>query len=209
MNSEEYFQEIAGEWDSIQRGLFPENLRRIAINKVPVGPDTIAADIGAGTGFITEELLRHGARVIAVDQSQKMLETLKRKFGLDAFIDCRVGTGEKLPIDDSSVDFAFANMYLHHVEDPLRAIKEMVRIIKPEGKIIITDLDEHQFEFLRTEQHDRWMGFKREIVKRWFEKSGLENITVESANETCCSSSECGSDKANVNIFMAIGKKKE
>ncbi len=207
MNSEEYFQEIAGEWDSIRRGLFPENLRRIVINKVPVGPDTIAADIGAGTGFITEELLRHGARVITVDQSPKMLETLKRKFGLDAFIDCRVGNAENLPINDSSVNFAFANMYLHHVEDPLRAIKEMVRIIKPEGKIIITDLDEHQFEFLRKEQYDRWMGFKREDVKRWFEKSGLENITVESANESCCSTSECGTEEARISIFIAVGEK--
>jgi len=48
-------------------------------------------------------------------------------------------------------------MYLHHVEDPPAAIKEMVRILKPGGKIVITDADEHNYEFLRTEQQDRWL----------------------------------------------------
>jgi ubiquinone/menaquinone biosynthesis C-methylase UbiE len=56
-------------------------------------------------------------------------------------------------------------MLLHHVENPKVAIKEMVRILKPGGMIVITDLDEHKFEFLKTEQHDRWMGFKREDVQ--------------------------------------------
>lgn len=207
MNSEEYFQEIAGEWDSIRRGLFPENLRRIAINKVPVGPDTIAADIGAGTGFITEELLRHGVRVIAVDQSQKMLETLKRKFGLDAFIDCRVGNAENLPVANDQVHAAFANMYLHHVEHPLNAVREMVRITQPGGKVVITDLDEHTFEFLKTEQHDRWMGFKRHDIQHWFEEAGLQKIGIESANESCCSTSECGTEEARISIFIAVGEK--
>jgi hypothetical protein len=62
----------------------------------------------------------------------------------------------------------------------------MTRILKSGGKIIITDLDEHNFEFLRTEHQDRWMGFKRDDVRKWFSISGLENISVECVGENCC-----------------------
>jgi ubiquinone/menaquinone biosynthesis C-methylase UbiE len=59
-------------------------------------------------------------------------------------------------------------MYLHHVELPSEAIKEMVRILKPGGKLVVTDLDEHAFEFLKEEHHDKWMGFRRDDIERWF-----------------------------------------
>lgn len=71
---------------------------------------------------------------------------------------------ESLPIADEAVDYVFANMYLHHVESPPEAIKEMARILKPEGRLIIADLDVHAFQFLKDEHHDRWMGFKREDI---------------------------------------------
>ena len=45
-----------------------------------------------------------------------------------------------MPVDDVSVDYCFANMSQHHVERPPRAIREMVRILKPDGRIVITDL---------------------------------------------------------------------
>jgi hypothetical protein len=45
-------------------------------------------------------------------------------------------------------------------------------------------MDEHQFEFLRTEQHDRWLGFKREDVEQWFVEAGLKGVVVGAAGET-------------------------
>jgi SAM-dependent methyltransferase len=100
------------------------------------------------------------------------------------------------------VDYAFANMYLYHVESPADAIKEMARILKPGGKLVITDLDEHKFEFLRTEQYDRWMGFKRSDVSRWFTEAGLKNVRVDCVSENCCAQSECGSEQASVSPFL-------
>lgn len=56
---------------------------------------------------------------------------------------------ESLPtlIEDESVDYVFANMFLHHASSPTNTIKEMVRILKKSGKLIITDLDKHDFDF--------------------------------------------------------------
>ncbi|HLA44729.1 MAG TPA: class I SAM-dependent methyltransferase, partial [Aggregatilineales bacterium] len=160
---------------------------------------------GAGSGFITEALLKANASVIAIDQSPVMLDTLRERF---PGVETRTGEAENLPLDDASVDYAFANMFLHHVERPAETIKDMARTLKPGGKLIITDLDEHDYEFLRTEQHDRWLGFKREDVAQWFQDAGLRQVSVDCIDgESCCSDSACGTEKAEVSIFIAYGEK--
>lgn len=190
----------------MRQGFFSETVRQKAYSLANVKEGKIAADIGAGTGFITEGLIQKGLRVIAVDRSEEMLKQMKNKFGANIKIEYRQGEAECLPIETHSVDYAMANMYLHHVEEPLLAIKEMVRILKPGGKIVITDLDEHNIDFLKTEHHDRWMGFKRIDVSSWFRSVGLKNVIVDCAGGNCCATSGCGRTNANISIFAAYGE---
>lgn len=184
MDSKEYFDLVASRWDEMRSALFSENVREMAYEAAGVEAGCLAADIGAGTGFITEGLVEHGVSVIAVDQSLAMIEELKRKFGITGTVEGRVGMAESLPLEDGAVDYGFANMYLHHVEDPQTAIREMARILKPGGKLVITDMDTHAYEFLRTEQHDRWLGFAHSDVRRWFEAAGLEDVVIKQMDET-------------------------
>jgi len=207
MSSKQYFGEVAHQWDKMREIFFSEAVREKAMSIASVQPSKLAADIGAGTGFLTQGLIQRGLRVIAVDQSEAMLKEMGTKFqGIDT-IDYRIGEAENLPIEDKVVDYVFANMYLHHVENPPVAIKEMARILKLGGMLVITDLDEHNFEFLRTKQYDRWMGFKREDVNRWFVEAGLKEAMVDCVGENCCAQSSCGDEYAGVSIFVASGKK--
>jgi ubiquinone/menaquinone biosynthesis C-methylase UbiE len=207
VESKEYFDDVAHEWDGMRKSFFSEAVREKAFFVAGLQKGKLAADIGAGTGFITEGLIQRGVLVIAVDQSEAMLSEMKKKFSDLGEIDYRIGTAENLPIQDEIVDYAFANMFLHHVESPSCALKEMARIIKPDGRLVITDLDEHTFEFLLKEHHDRWMGFKREDIQGWFEEAGLRSVVVDCAGESCCGESCTGDDFASVSIFMASGEK--
>lgn len=207
MNRKSYFNEIAKQWDSMREGFFNERVREKALDVACVKKGKLAADIGAGTGFMTEGLVQRGLGVIAVDQSKLMLKILKSKLAFPDKVKCRVGEADNLPIEDDQVDYVFANMYLHHVEHPYKAIREMVRILKPDGMLVITDLDEHEFEFLKFEQHDRWLGFKRENIINWFEKAGLNNVNVDCVEENCCSKSEGSDELASISIFVASGEK--
>jgi len=207
MSSKEYFDQVARQWDTMRQSFFSEAVRDKALAVADVRPGRLAADIGAGSGFVTEGLIRQGLQVVAVDQSKAMLDQMREKFAGVEEVTCRVGEAEKLPIPDETVDYAFANMVLHHTESPAVAIKEMARIVKPGGKLIITDLDEHAFEFLRDEQHDRWLGFKREDVRRWLIAAGLSHVVVDCAGENCCAQSNCGDEVARISIFVASGEK--
>jgi len=207
MSNKPYFDDVADEWDQMRKSFFSEAVREKALATAGVQRGKVAADIGAGTGFITEALVNEGVAVVAIDQSEAMLDAMKKKFVGIQGVDFRLGEAENLPIPGDSVDYAFANMYLHHVEIPLKAIKEMVRILKPGGKLVLTDLDEHDYDFLRTEQHDRWMGFKREDVNRWLTEAGLKAVVVDCADEDCCAQSSCGCDDAVISIFIASGQK--
>jgi ubiquinone/menaquinone biosynthesis C-methylase UbiE len=206
MSSEEYFAQVAGRWDEMRAGFFSEAVREKAFTVAKVQPGRIAADLGAGTGFIAEGLLQRGLRAIAVDPSPAMLAEMRRKLNSER-VAYLLGDAEALPLGEGSVDYAFANMCLHHVETPLKAIREMARILRPGGMLVITDLDEHAFEFLREEHHDRWLGFKREDVQRWLSEAGLQEARVECAGENCCAPSHSGEEYASISIFVASGRK--
>lgn len=201
----EYFDTVANRWDAMRRTFFGEGVRQAAIRAAKINASSVVADVGTGTGFIAEAALATGARVIGIDSSDGMLAEARSRFSADRF-DARAGDAERLPLETGEVDAVFANMVLHHAEDPPRAIREMARVLRPGGMLVITDADEHQEEWLRTEQHDRWLGFKRDDIERWFTHAGLVDVAVEDTQELCCPTAECGA-KAAITIFLARGRK--
>lgn len=205
--SKGYFDDVAEQWDEMQKSFFSDRVRDKAFAAADVEPGKLAADIGAGTGFITRGLIDRGLKVIAVDQSASMLDEMRADLSGESGIDYRVGQAEKLPIADNEVDYVFANMFLHHVENPEMAVQEMVRILKPAGRLVITDMNSHTFEFLRSEQHDRWLGFMHDEIRNWFENAGLESIEVEDAEEKCSGSSTGSDEFAEIEMFLARGTK--
>lgn len=207
MSSKEYFDEVASSWDEMREGFFSDAAREKALSIARAQPGTVAADIGAGSGYMTEALIEQGLRVIAVDQSEAMLDEMRSRLSDPTNVDYRVGQAASLPLADGTVDYVFANMYLHHVESPSVAIAEVARILRPSGRLVITDLDEHTWEFLRTEQHDRWLGFKRQDVERWLLEAGLSAVATDCVGEDCCAQSELGGGSAQVSIFVAHGDK--
>lgn len=207
MESRQYFDTVAPQWDNLRKGFFSEAVREKAFDVAGVMPGKLAADIGAASGFVTEGLLKRGLRVIAVERSEAMLEEMRRKFGEGGAVEYRIGEAESLPLEDGSVDYVFANMVLHHVDSPSAAIREMARIVKPGGRLIITDLDRHDFEFLRTEHCDRWMGFDRPEMARWLAEAGLVEVGIDCVGENCCAASQSGCGEAAVSIFVASGMK--
>jgi arsenite methyltransferase len=212
--SEEYFEKVAGQWDDLRSDYFTEEVRKAAISRAYLRPEMVVADIGAGTGFMTAGLAPIVARVHVVDGSAPMLDVARKNLSGFKNIDFHLSEGHLIPMVDASVDVVFANMYLHHCPDPLAAIKEMVRIIKPGGRVVITDLDSHTYTWMKEEMADEWMGFDRDQIRAWFKEVDLVNVLVDCTGESCCAKSEnetlagAAEGNAKISVFVATGSKR-
>jgi ubiquinone/menaquinone biosynthesis C-methylase UbiE len=200
-----YFDGVAGQWEDMRRQFFGDGVRRAAIAAAQIAPGALVVDVGTGTGFLAEAALDAGARVIGIDASSGMIDQVRRRLSGRSF-EAREGDVEALPLANGEADVVLANMVLHHAPDPQRTISEMARALKPGGRLVITDADTHTHEWLRIEQHDRWLGFEREDIARWFREAGLDGVSVGDTHEICSPSSQCGT-KAAITIFIARGEK--
>ena len=204
-DTREYFDQVADKWDDMRRQFFGEGVRRTAIAAAGIGPGDVVIDVGTGTGFLAEAALEAGARVVGIDLSEGMLAQVSARLAGRPF-EGRQSTETSLPLQPGEADAVIANMFLHHAEDPPATIAAMAAALKPGGRLVITDADTHQHEWLRTEQHDRWLGFDRQDLRRWFEAAGLTQVTVGDTEEICSPTSECGT-KVAITIFVARGVK--
>jgi len=204
--SSNYFKTVAKDWDALRTGYFQESVREVAFSKAYLTPDMIVADIGAGTGFISQGLAEKVAKIHLVDASEEMLDVARQNLKEYIHVEYHLAESLDLPLADQSMDVVFANMYLHHTADPLAAIKEMVRLLKPGGRLVITDLDTHTNEWMRNEMADTWLGFDRQQMCDWFQSAGLVNVFTDCTGEDC--SAESGEDKqqeAKISVFVAVG----
>lgn len=207
-----YFAKVASEWDEIRHGYFDESLSDSIIEEADITVGSTVLDIGCGTGFLTvpaAKAVGQTGKVIAIDFSEDMLDKAKEKLtqaGLSERAQFKVGDAERIPLEDESVDTVVGNMVLHHCPEPEAAIREMARVLKANGSLILADLEPHNEEWMKDEMADVWLGFDPLDVERWLEEAGFEEIAVESAGTKCCGESVAGR-KAEIEVFIAKATK--
>jgi ubiquinone/menaquinone biosynthesis C-methylase UbiE len=113
-----------------------------------------------------------------------MLETARRKWdavsGEEAGqIEYRAGDAHDLPVESASVDAAFAHMVLHSLEEPDRAIREMARIVRPGGQIIVVDFMSHDLDWMKRDLGLLWLGFTPETIREWLAEAGLGKARIQ------------------------------
>jgi ArsR family transcriptional regulator len=171
-----YFDALAGKFGrEYLPGRSWEGLAEVLLRLMP---PMVVADLGAGEGTFSQLLALRAKRVIAIDNSEKMVEfgaNLARTHRLRN-LEYRLGELELVPIADGEVDLAFFSQSLHHALHPEQAVKEAKRILKPGGRIAILDLLRHQFEEARELYADVWLGFTELELQRFLKKAGFRNV---------------------------------
>ncbi|MGH8023580.1 MAG: ArsR/SmtB family transcription factor [Limisphaerales bacterium] len=176
--AEVYFNKIAGRFDRVYGPgrswqAFGHLLLRIL-------PPLVVADLGAGEGLLSELLARRCKKVIAVDNSDKIVAFGKAKAKKNGLknLEFRLGDLQKPPLEAESVDLVILSQALHHAEVPVEAIAAARKILKAGGQIMILDLLQHNFDQARELYGDRWLGFAESDLHHWLENSGFKKIEI-------------------------------
>lgn len=173
-----YFNQIAGRFDrSYGPGrswqAFGQMLLRII-------PPLVVADLGSGEGLLSELLARRARKVIAVDNSEKIVAfgaSKAKKNGLKN-LEFRLGDLENPPIEPHSVDLVVLSQALHHATSPAKAIAATYAMLKPGGLIMILDLLQHNFEDAHGLYGDKWLGFAESDLHGWLESTGYKKVEI-------------------------------
>jgi ArsR family transcriptional regulator len=173
-----YFNQVAGRFDrSYGPGrswqAFGQLLLRIL-------PPLVVADLGAGEGLLSELLARRAKKVIAVDNSEKMVAfgASKARKNKIKNLEFRLGDLGAPPIEPASVDVVILSQALHHAADPAQCIASAYNILRPGGQVLILDLLRHNFEQAHELYGDRWLGFAESDLHGWLEVAGFKKIEV-------------------------------
>jgi len=174
----EYFDQLAGRFG---RSHCPgRSWQALAHTMIALLPPLTVADLGAGEGTLSQLLAKNARKVIAVDNSSKMVEfgaQLAKKHGFKN-LEYRLGDIEDPPIAKGSVDLAIFSQALHHAIHPERAIAAAHRILKKGGRVVVLDLLSHRFEKARELYADHWLGFSEVQLHQWLEAAGFGHIEV-------------------------------
>jgi SAM-dependent methyltransferase len=135
------------------RPSYPSALLDLLRSECSLRPGHVIADIGSGTGFLSELFLKNGNRVYGVEPNKDMRRAGEEYLAsYDGFSSIE-GSAEATTLDDASVDFVTAGQSFHWFE-PDAARREFVRILKPSGWMVIAWNDRRMEEATFTRAYE-------------------------------------------------------
>jgi SAM-dependent methyltransferase len=198
--SEAFFATAAGEWESLRDEMFGSTSHLRALVGLLDSGLTIA-DLGCGTGRVSEWLALFAEKVIAVDSSKEMLKAARQYLDGQKNVEIRAGSLEKLPIANGEADLAVMMLVLHHLPEPQRALAEAYRTLQAGGRLLILDMLPHDREEYRKTMGHVWLGFSEKQMTTWLRSAGFR--------ETRWRSLPPDSKTKGPSLFVATAKKKE
>ncbi len=167
----------AGSYDIGARIFLAGLYRAVAADLGPFSGTEEILDIGAGPGHLAVELAsRHsGVRVAGVDPDPEM-SALAAGRAAEAGVGDRVrlvpGTAEALPFPDQSFDVVTSTLSLHHWDDADQGLKEVRRVLRPEGRAVIYDVP----AWIARLEHEH-TGFEQAVARAPFERRELRGFS--------------------------------
>ena len=193
-----------------------------------VQPGQVVLDIGSGAGidcFLAAEKVGPTGRVIGLDMTPEMLERARQNAREAGYtnVEFRFGEAEKMPVEDASVDWVISNCVINLSPDKPAVFREIARILRPGGRISISDIVAQELPEPVRQSRDAWTGclagaISEEAYASGLEAAGLRDVrvparTVYDASQlkglfasTCCGVGEAAGHDAASLAEAAAGK---
>jgi ArsR family transcriptional regulator len=175
--SQEFFASAAGGWDRIRGELFGDEFFLWAVLGL-IDSTLVVGDLGCGTGQLTEVVAPYVRRVISVDGSEDMLSAARQRLtGMDN-VDIRRGDLENLPLESGELDVAMLSLVLHYSPEPPRALAEIGRVVRANGRALVVDMLPHDREEYQQQMGHVWLGFSETQITRLLAGAGFGDVRV-------------------------------
>jgi ArsR family transcriptional regulator len=178
--SRDFFEKVAGKYGDLTQPGGGWSALAAGMAAGFAGQDVV--DLGAGEGDFALLLARFAGSVTAVDHSTAMLREVRvraESAGLGGVVRTCEGDLEATPLADASADVVFLSQALHHAAQPPLAVREAARVLRPGGRLIVLDLEQHDQDWVREQWADQWLGFRLDEVAEWMRQAGLDQIRTE------------------------------
>jgi 2-polyprenyl-3-methyl-5-hydroxy-6-metoxy-1,4-benzoquinol methylase len=166
----EAYAEFLSHWDEGFYAKYADHLK-------PKRPGARVLDIGCGVGQVVARLTADGYEAYGVDVSEPNIERARKISGR-----CQVYDGRKLPFGDSHFAGVGALNVLEHVEEPEAFLQELVRVVEPGGRIVVSSpnffrvIGFHDYHPHMRGVANKWRNFRRLLAKRRQMKSAPESV---------------------------------
>jgi ubiquinone/menaquinone biosynthesis C-methylase UbiE len=170
--AEAFFAGAAKEWDRLRQELYGDAFNQSALLSL-LPSDWEVADLGCGTGHTAAALAPHVKTVVGVDQSAAMLRAARKRTAAFENVDLRQGNLEALPLDDESIDAALLLLVLSYVADPPQVLREVSRVLRPGGRVVVVDLLRHDRADFQSQMGQSSLGFVPESLAETLREAGL------------------------------------
>jgi len=119
-------------WNSPAGRRRAEHRAELLIRATGLGPGTLALELGCGTGVFLERAASTGARIVAIDLSQPLLQQARSRMARSPRVRLVCGNAEAMPYADGTFDAVYGSSVVHHL-DLDRALREVFRVLRPGG----------------------------------------------------------------------------
>lgn len=170
-----FFAGAARDWDRLRTEFFGTQVSLAALSGL-LDPSWVVADLGCGTGALLELLSPVCFRVIGVDNSQDMLAAARQRVQDRTNIELFQADLCALPLEPNTVDAATCVLTLSYVSHVMDVLKEVKRILKPDGRLVIVDVLPHHREDFRRQMGQTRMGFGEEELTRFLTERGFQRV---------------------------------
>jgi ubiquinone/menaquinone biosynthesis C-methylase UbiE len=144
------------------------------LGEIEFDRDYVAADLGCGSGFFTLPLSRRVKKVYGIDVQAEMLEFVAKKIKGEKIgnVELLLSEENEIPLENQSVDLLLSANTLHEFRDKEKMVREIQRVLKPNGKAAIVDFKKEATDFGPPVA----IRLSREQARQLFEKNGFKAL---------------------------------
>jgi ubiquinone/menaquinone biosynthesis C-methylase UbiE len=171
-----FYRYLSKVYDQVNKLVWTQEMRDEAIERLDIESGDRVLDVGCGTGFATEGLLKYTGEVVGLDQSVHQLEQAWQKLGKHDPVAFHLGDAERLPYATDAFDVGWSSGSIEYWPNPVSALEELRRVVRPGGKVLVVGPNYPQNRLARRLADSIMLFYDEAEADRMFREAGFTDI---------------------------------